>query len=195
MRTLPTRELPLTVDDDGGVWLTSPGVGTVVTHGGTGGWLRAGDVAGQLVVLGRASSLVVPAGAAGFVVEAPPVGHTRVEYGMRLWRLEAAMEGLPGVVAAAASPAGADSGGFLVKAPLAGTFYRSPRPGAAAFVAVGDEVSGATCLCILEAMKVMNPLRLGDIPGAPARARVTQVLIEEAAAVGLGDPLFSLEPL
>ncbi len=48
-----------------------------------------------------------------------------------------------------------------IRASLAGTFYRAPKPGAAAFVEVGSRVSEESTLCILEAMKLMNTLRAG----------------------------------
>src|SRR4051812_34906728 len=45
-----------------------------------------------------------------------------------------------------------------VKSPMVGTFYKSPEPGAKAYVAVGDRVSKGQILCIIEAMKIMNEI-------------------------------------
>ena len=48
--------------------------------------------------------------------------------------------------------------GHQVKSPMVGTFYRSPSPDAAAFIEVGSEVKQGDTLCIVEAMKMMNPI-------------------------------------
>jgi acetyl-CoA carboxylase biotin carboxyl carrier protein len=59
---------------------------------------------------------------------------------------------------------GADeAGGALVavRAPLPGTFYRAPRPGAAPFVEVGSQVSAETVIGIVETMKLMNSVHAG----------------------------------
>src|SRR5829696_6668599 len=46
----------------------------------------------------------------------------------------------------------------VVKSPIVGTFYRSPEPGAASFVEVGQRVKKDQVLCIIEAMKLMNEI-------------------------------------
>ncbi|MGA8457854.1 MAG: biotin/lipoyl-containing protein, partial [Streptosporangiaceae bacterium] len=48
-----------------------------------------------------------------------------------------------------------------VRAPLLGTFYRAPRPGAPPFVAVGSLVGPDTVVCIIETMKLMNSVTAG----------------------------------
>jgi acetyl-CoA carboxylase biotin carboxyl carrier protein len=55
------------------------------------------------------------------------------------------------------------AGGELVavRAPLPGTFYRAPRPGAAPFVDVGSQVSADTVIGIVETMKLMNSVHAG----------------------------------
>ena len=57
----------------------------------------------------------------------------------------------------------ADRGGELVavRAPLPGTFYRAPRPGAAPFTEVGSRVGAETVIGIVETMKLMNPVHAG----------------------------------
>src|SRR6186997_174183 len=57
--------------------------------------------------------------------------------------------------APAAAPA-KDPNAVTVESPMVGTFYRSPSPGAPAFVEVGDRVKAGQTLCIVEAMKLMN---------------------------------------
>ena len=48
-----------------------------------------------------------------------------------------------------------------VRAPLPGTFYRAPRPGAAPFVEVGSRVAADTVVGIVETMKLMNSVTAG----------------------------------
>ncbi|MGY1729259.1 acetyl-CoA carboxylase biotin carboxyl carrier protein [Geodermatophilus sp. SYSU D01062] len=62
-------------------------------------------------------------------------------------------------------------GTIAVRAPLVGTFYAAPSPGAEPFVRVGDEVEAGQTLGIVEAMKLMNPI-VADSAGAVAEIRV-----------------------
>ena len=57
--------------------------------------------------------------------------------------------------------AGEDAGVVAVRAPLPGTFYRAPRPGAAPFVEVGSRVGADTVIGIVETMKLMNSVPAG----------------------------------
>jgi acetyl-CoA carboxylase biotin carboxyl carrier protein len=75
-----------------------------------------------------------------------------------------------------------------IKSPMIGTFYRSPSPESAPYVAVGTEVNPDTVVCIIEAMKVMNEIK------AEAKGVVTQILVENAKPVEFGQPLFRLRP-
>jgi acetyl-CoA carboxylase biotin carboxyl carrier protein len=74
-----------------------------------------------------------------------------------------------------------------IKSPLVGTFYRSPKPDADAFVNVGDEVQPEKVLCIIEAMKVMNEIK------AETAGIVREVLVKNGQAVEFGEVLFVLE--
>ena len=79
--------------------------------------------------------------------------------------------------------------GFMrVEAPMVGTFYRAPQPGAPPFVEVGDAVAVGQTLCILEAMKLMNELE-SEIDGI-----VREVLVENTEPVEFGQVLFRIEP-
>ena len=89
-------------------------------------------------------------------------------------------------VARDAKPSG-HGAGFVVKAPLAGTFYRAPAPGERPFVSPGQMVAVGDVLCIIESMKMMNPIE-AERPG-----RVREVLIEDGRAIGAGEPLFRFE--
>ena len=69
---------------------------------------------------------------------------------------------VPGPPAAAPGPpADAGAGLVAVRAPLPGTFYRAPRPGAAPFVEVGSQVGADTVVGIVETMKLMNSVTAG----------------------------------
>jgi oxaloacetate decarboxylase alpha subunit len=76
-----------------------------------------------------------------------------------------------------------------VESPMVGTFYRSPQPGAPAFVEVGDVVAQGQTLCILEAMKLMNEVK-AEVEGV-----VRAVHVENAQPVEFGQLLFEVEPL
>ncbi|MFC0032921.1 acetyl-CoA carboxylase biotin carboxyl carrier protein [Micromonospora chaiyaphumensis] len=76
-----------------------------------------------------------------------------------------------------------------VRAPVVGTFYRSPEPGAAPFVAVGDVVRPGQVVGIVEAMKLMNEVTAGQA------GRVAEVLVEDGKPVEYDQPLLALEPL
>jgi oxaloacetate decarboxylase (Na+ extruding) subunit alpha len=76
-----------------------------------------------------------------------------------------------------------------VESPMVGTFYRSPQPGAPAFVEVGDVVAQGQTLCILEAMKLMNEVK-AEVEGV-----LRAVHAENAEPVEFGQLLFEIEPL
>ena len=75
-----------------------------------------------------------------------------------------------------------------VRAPLVGTFYVAPTPGADPFVQVGDEVETGQTLAIVEAMKLMNPI-VADGPGV-----VTEVRVGDAESVEFDQILMLLRP-
>lgn len=70
-----------------------------------------------------------------------------------------------------------------IPSPLLGTFYRSPKPGAAPFVDVGTVVHEDTTVAIIEVMKLMNTVRAG------VRGTVTEVLVSDGALVEFEQPL------
>ncbi|MBS1144823.1 MAG: acetyl-CoA carboxylase biotin carboxyl carrier protein [Proteobacteria bacterium] len=74
--------------------------------------------------------------------------------------------------------------GHIVKSPMVGTFYRSPSPGAEAFVQIGQSVKQGETLCIIEAMKLLNEIE------ADASGVVKAILIENGEPVEFGEPLF-----
>lgn len=74
-----------------------------------------------------------------------------------------------------------------VKSPMVGTAYMAPEPGAPAFAKKGDQVNAGDTLMIIEAMKVMNPIK------AEKGGTVTQVLVEDGQPVEFGDVLMVIE--
>lgn len=76
---------------------------------------------------------------------------------------------------------------YALTAPMVGTFYRAPSPGAPPFVEVGDIVGPHTVCCIIEVMKLMNSVR-AERPG-----RVVEILVENAQPVQNGQPLVIIE--
>jgi acetyl-CoA carboxylase biotin carboxyl carrier protein len=86
--------------------------------------------------------------------------------------------------AAAAAPTAELPKGNLVKSPMVGTFYRSPSPGANAFIEIGQAVKPGDTLCIIEAMKLLNEIE------AEVAGEVKEILVENGQAVEYGQPLF-----
>jgi acetyl-CoA carboxylase biotin carboxyl carrier protein len=74
-----------------------------------------------------------------------------------------------------------------VTAPLLGNFYRSPRPGDAPFVEVGDTVTEDSAIGIIEVMKLMNSVRAG------VAGTVVAILAEDGKAVEAGQPLIRVK--
>lgn len=79
-------------------------------------------------------------------------------------------------------------GSIVVRAPMVGTFYRSPEPGAPPFVEVGQAVEPDTTVCIIEVMKLMNSIPAG------ARGVVAQIFVENGAPVETQAPLIVIDP-
>ena len=99
-----------------------------------------------------------------------------------------AAERPPAPVAAAPSAPEPEAApeGHVVKAPMVGTFYRSPSPDAKAFVDVGQTVKEGDTICIIEAMKLMNEIE------ADGAGVVKAILVENGQPVEYGQPLFIL---
>ncbi|WP_119678700.1 acetyl-CoA carboxylase biotin carboxyl carrier protein [Indioceanicola profundi] len=106
--------------------------------------------------------------------------------------MAAPMMAAPAAMPAAAAPAAAPAASpaqhpGAVKSPMVGTAYHSPEPGAAPFVRVGDSVKAGQTILIIEAMKVMNPIK------APKAGTITQILVNDAQPVEYGEPLMIIE--
>jgi acetyl-CoA carboxylase biotin carboxyl carrier protein len=91
---------------------------------------------------------------------------------------------LPAAESAARKP---KSNEHVITAPMVGTFYASPSPGAKPFVEIGDEIKEGQVLCIIEAMKMMNQIE------ADKSGRVASVMARNGDPVEFGQPLFVVE--
>jgi acetyl-CoA carboxylase biotin carboxyl carrier protein len=76
-----------------------------------------------------------------------------------------------------------------VTSPLVGTLYRSASPETQPFVQVGGRVTKGQCLCVIEAMKLMNEIE-SHVEGI-----IAAILKQDGERVGYGDPLFIIEEL
>jgi acetyl-CoA carboxylase biotin carboxyl carrier protein len=91
----------------------------------------------------------------------------------------------------AGAPETADAGDTeielaVLKSPIVGTFYRSPEPGAPAFVEIGSVVKTGQVLCIIEAMKLMNEI------DSEYDGEIVSVYVENGQPVQYGERLFAI---
>jgi acetyl-CoA carboxylase biotin carboxyl carrier protein len=75
----------------------------------------------------------------------------------------------------------------VITAPMVGTFYGAPSPGAKPFIEIGDEIKVGQVLCIIEAMKMMNQIE------ADKAGRITSIMARNGDPVEFGQPLFVVE--
>jgi acetyl-CoA carboxylase biotin carboxyl carrier protein len=85
------------------------------------------------------------------------------------------------------SPAKPKPNEHVITAPMVGTYYASPSPGAKPFIEMGDEIKLGQVLCIIEAMKMMNQIE------ADKAGRVTSIMARNGDPVEFGQPLFVVE--
>jgi acetyl-CoA carboxylase biotin carboxyl carrier protein len=91
---------------------------------------------------------------------------------------------------AAAKPGGplrAGVGEHIVIAPMVGTYYSAPTPGAKLFVELGDTVEVGQVLCIIEAMKMMNQIE------SEKAGKVKAIMVKNGEPVEFGQPLFIIQ--
>jgi len=81
-------------------------------------------------------------------------------------------------------PSPVENSGVTVKSPMVGTFYSAPSPESLPFVQVGQRVRTGDTLCIIEAMKIMNPIE-AEVEGV-----LTAILAENGLPVEFDQPLF-----
>jgi acetyl-CoA carboxylase biotin carboxyl carrier protein len=85
------------------------------------------------------------------------------------------------------APPEASSNTIDIKAPMVGTFYRSPSPEADSFVEIGSQIKVGQTLCILEAMKIMNEIE------AEQSGTIVEILIEDGQPVQFDQVIFRIE--
>ena len=99
-------------------------------------------------------------------------------------QIEAPAKAAPAIEGPAAKPKPNE---HVITAPMVGTFYASPSPGAKAFIEIGDEIKVGQVLCIIEAMKMMNQIE------ADKAGKVTSIMASNGDPVEFGQPLFVVE--
>jgi acetyl-CoA carboxylase biotin carboxyl carrier protein len=91
------------------------------------------------------------------------------------------------VMAPVTAPAAAVTNVNAVPAPMVGTAYFAPAPGADPFIQIGSKVKEGQTILIIEAMKTMNQI------ASPRSGTVTAILIEDASPVEYGELLVVIE--
>jgi acetyl-CoA carboxylase biotin carboxyl carrier protein len=76
-----------------------------------------------------------------------------------------------------------------IKAPMVGTFYRSPSPEAPPYVEVGQMVEPGQVICIIEAMKLMNEIK------SEIRGKIVEITVDNAEPVEFGQTMLIIEPI
>jgi acetyl-CoA carboxylase biotin carboxyl carrier protein len=108
------------------------------------------------------------------------------EFELETPRFTLRIDRTPGRKAVSGESSQSQDGLVDVTAPMVGTVYRAPEPGAPAFVDVGSRVEVGAQLCIIEVMKLMNAV------SAEVAGTVAEVCVENGAAVQYGDVLFRI---
>jgi acetyl-CoA carboxylase biotin carboxyl carrier protein len=112
----------------------------------------------------------------------PPVAHlTAAPAGGVPVAPPTAPSALPATETAASKPKPNE---HVITAPMVGTFYASPSPGAKAFVEIGDEIKVGQVLCIIEAMNQIEADKAG---------RIASIMARNGDPVEFGQPLFVVE--
>lgn len=125
----------------------------------------------------QASASAVQAGAA---VAAPPASMSHVPSNTA--------PASPKASATATAPATVPAGMIAIKAPMVGTFYCAPSPGAPPFVNVGQKVAADATVCIIEVMKLMSSIAAG------VAGTVAEIRVQDSEPVEFGQVLILIDP-
>jgi acetyl-CoA carboxylase biotin carboxyl carrier protein len=157
-----------------------------------GGWTEESELLTQPTDVTPEASQTAGAGGSGRI--GGPSGAGQISGPAETGRTDSAIGdaarsgGAPGAEEnAPGAPADGDQLAAVV-APLPGTFYRAPRPGATPFVSEGDAVGANTVVAIIETMKLMNSVPAGT-PG-----RVARICLDNGEFAPLGATLLLIEP-
>lgn len=176
-----SRALTAVLDGEG--TLRAPTVGTWSPALSAGAWVQGRTVLGTLTQLGRPSRVLAPEGAWGQVEPITPAG-TWVPYAAPLLRL--------GVVEGAArAPQRAEeqaAGLVALRAPMAGTLYRRPKPGMPEYAPVGAALAPRATVALVEVMKTFTALVL------EGGGRVERWVVEDGASVEADQVLAWVRP-
>ncbi len=84
-------------------------------------------------------------------------------------------------------PVAGNDDGSIVKSPMVGTFYAAPSPEALPFVKIGQTIKEGDPLCIIEAMKTMNPIE-SEFSG-----KIKAILVDNGSPVEFNQSLFVID--
>lgn len=117
----------------------------------------------------------------------PIIMHTSMPQAMQFQASAPAPAAAPVASAPVAAAAPAVESGQKITSPMVGTYYAAPSPDAPLFVKVGQKISTGDTLCIIEAMKIMNPIE------AEVSGTIKQILVQNGEPVEYGQTLFIIE--
>jgi acetyl-CoA carboxylase biotin carboxyl carrier protein len=132
------------------------------------------------------------------LVEESGIAELEVKAGDEAVRIVRPSGGVAGAVAvpeaplaqavAPAQPAPVETHGssVTIAAPMSGTFYRSPEPGADPFIEVGQDVAAGDVVCIIESMKMMNEIT------ADTGGRCVEILVSNGEPITTGQALIRI---
>lgn len=162
----------------------SPGIGVWIPECREGAMISSGQPLGRILRAGQSIEVLAP------VMEPTPVGevcaaYTAVEYGGVLFSFGL---GEARTVDEEASGLRLPAGFVEVCAPMAGTLYQQPSPGAAPFAPIGSTVDAQATLGLVEVMKSLNPVR------SAVRGHVERWLVADGEPVSSGQALLWMRP-
>ena len=77
---------------------------------------------------------------------------------------------------------------IIIKSPLVGTFYLSPKPDTPPFISEGDEIKIGQIICIIEAMKIFNEIE------SEYSGKIIEILVKDATPVEYDQDLLIISP-
>lgn len=127
------------------------------------------------------SGQITPAASAPQVTHAPVAAPTP--------HIANANPGAQSAAAVAAAPLQLAANQIIIKAPNLGAFWRQPKPGAPAYVEIGQTIDEDTTVCLIEVMKLFTPVKPG------IKGKIVQCLVQDGEMVEYETPLFVVEKL
>lgn len=176
----------LTHEQDTGMTLGSPTVGTWHPALAVGALVTPGVLLGHLIQRGRSVAVHAGRKAAGMAHVVADQG-AWCSYGAVIVELGEAQSGLPVTTAAEVVPADLE-GATALRAETDGTVYLRPEPGAAPFAAVGSHMGSKATVALVEVMKTFTPVR------TPMAGEVVRVDVEDGQAVTMGEAILWVRP-